>query len=33
MAEAEHAMRFLRRGALPVVDEQGCARGILTLPR
>ncbi|MFJ6837379.1 CBS domain-containing protein [Streptomyces sp. NPDC091209] len=30
-AEAEHAMRYLRLGALPVVDEQGSALGVLAL--
>ncbi|MEV7975603.1 CBS domain-containing protein [Streptomyces sp. NPDC086519] len=33
MAEAEHAMRTRRLGALPVVDEQGSAPGILALSR
>ncbi|USQ85287.1 CBS domain-containing protein [Streptomyces phaeoluteigriseus] len=33
MAEAEHAMRTRRLGALPVVDEQGSALGILALSR
>ncbi|WP_406499642.1 CBS domain-containing protein [Streptomyces sp. NBC_00846] len=32
-AEAEHAMRHLRLGALPVVDEQGSALGVLALSR
>ncbi|MET9667949.1 CBS domain-containing protein [Streptomyces sp. NPDC006475] len=32
-AEAERAMRYLRLGALPVVDEQGSALGILALSR
>ena len=32
-AEAEHATRYLRLGALPVVDEQGSALGILALSR
>ncbi|MFH8736060.1 CBS domain-containing protein [Streptomyces sp. NPDC017964] len=32
-AEAEHAMRGLRLGALPVVDEQGSALGVLALSR
>ncbi|MFH9586226.1 CBS domain-containing protein [Streptomyces luteogriseus] len=31
MAEAEHAMRTRQLGALPVVDEQGSALGILAL--
>ncbi|MFF7181236.1 CBS domain-containing protein [Streptomyces sp. NPDC008121] len=31
MAEAEHAMRRRRVGASPVVDEHGCALGVLTL--
>ncbi|MEV4945555.1 CBS domain-containing protein [Streptomyces sp. NPDC053755] len=31
MAEAEHSMRRRRVGALPVVDEHGCALGVLTL--
>ncbi|WP_030302218.1 CBS domain-containing protein [Streptomyces katrae] len=33
MAEAEHAMRYRRLAALPVVDEQGSALGVLTLAR
>ncbi|MFF8034407.1 MULTISPECIES: CBS domain-containing protein [unclassified Streptomyces] len=33
MAEAEHAMRTRQLGALPVVDEQGSALGILALSR
>ncbi|MGX5186753.1 CBS domain-containing protein [Streptomyces avermitilis] len=33
MAEAEHAMRSRRLGALPVVDEQGSALGVLALSR
>ncbi|MFB7468952.1 CBS domain-containing protein [Streptomyces sp. NPDC056224] len=33
MAEAEHAMRYRRLDALPVVDEQGSALGILALAR
>ncbi|MFD7233329.1 CBS domain-containing protein [Streptomyces sp. NPDC059881] len=33
MAEAEHAMRSGRLGALPVVDEHGSALGILALSR
>ncbi|MGO4751287.1 hypothetical protein AB4212_22175, partial [Streptomyces sp. 2MCAF27] len=33
MAEAEHAMCTRRLGALPVVDEQGKALGILALSR
>lgn len=32
-AEAEHAMRSRRLGALPVVDEQGSAVGIRALSR
>ncbi|TDT40048.1 CBS domain-containing protein [Streptomyces sp. BK208] len=32
-AEAEHAMRHRRLGALPVVDEQGNALGVLALSR
>lgn len=32
-AEAERTMRYLRLGALPVVDEQGSALGILALSR
>ncbi|MGW0971950.1 CBS domain-containing protein [Streptomyces sp. NPDC002516] len=31
VAEAEHAMRGRRLGALPVVDEQGSALGVLAL--
>ncbi|MGW1071085.1 CBS domain-containing protein [Streptomyces aureus] len=31
MAEAEHAMRIRRLGALPVVDEQDSALGVLAL--
>ncbi|MEH0509295.1 MULTISPECIES: CBS domain-containing protein [unclassified Streptomyces] len=33
MAEAEHAMRCRRLGALPVVDEHGNALGVLALAR
>ncbi len=33
MAEAEHAMRYRKLTALPVVDEQGCALGVLALAR
>lgn len=33
MAEAEHAMRSRRLGALPVVGGQGSARGVLSLSR
>ncbi|MFD9567349.1 CBS domain-containing protein [Streptomyces sp. NPDC059994] len=33
MAAAEHAMRSRRLGALPVVDEQGSALGVLALSR
>ncbi|MFJ8591149.1 CBS domain-containing protein [Streptomyces sp. NPDC093598] len=33
MAEAEDAMRTRQLGALPVVDEQGSALGILALSR
>ncbi|MBT2468142.1 CBS domain-containing protein [Streptomyces sp. ISL-66] len=33
MAEAEHAMRYRRLDALPVVDEQGSAMGVLALAR
>ncbi|WP_405771761.1 CBS domain-containing protein [Actinacidiphila glaucinigra] len=33
MAEAEHAMRYRRLAALPVVDEQGSALGVLALAR
>ncbi|MFF3950169.1 CBS domain-containing protein [Streptomyces sp. NPDC001902] len=33
MAEAEHATRFRRLDALPVVDEQGSALGVLALAR
>ncbi len=32
-AEAEHAMRVLRLGVVPVVDEQGSALGVLALSR
>ncbi|WP_327721668.1 CBS domain-containing protein [Streptomyces sp. NBC_00490] len=32
-AEAEHTMRSLRLGAVPVVDEQGRALGVLALSR
>jgi CBS domain-containing protein len=32
-AEAEYAMRYLRFGALPVVDGQGSAPGVLALSR
>lgn len=32
-AEAEHAMRHRRLDALPVIDEQGCALGVLALAR
>lgn len=31
MAEAEHAMRYRKLSALPVVDEQGSALGVLAL--
>ncbi|MEU6893033.1 CBS domain-containing protein [Streptomyces sp. NPDC046557] len=31
MAEAEHAMRYRRLDALPVVEEQGSAPGVLAL--
>ncbi|MGC9494899.1 CBS domain-containing protein [Streptomyces sp. WG7] len=33
LAEAEHAMRHRRLGALPVVDEHGNALGVLALSR
>ncbi|WP_438453220.1 CBS domain-containing protein [Streptomyces asiaticus] len=33
MAEAEHAMRYRPLDALPVVDEQGSALGVLTIAR
>ncbi|WP_327280983.1 MULTISPECIES: CBS domain-containing protein [unclassified Streptomyces] len=33
MAEADHAMRYRRLTALPVVDEQGGALGVLALNR
>ncbi|CAM5247169.1 CBS domain-containing protein [Streptomyces avidinii] len=33
MAEAEHAMRYRRLDALPVVDDQGSALGVLALAR
>ncbi|MET7904782.1 CBS domain-containing protein [Streptomyces sp. NPDC005355] len=33
MAEAEHAMRYSRLDALPVVDEHGSALGVLALAR
>ncbi|MET9470348.1 CBS domain-containing protein [Streptomyces sp. NPDC006544] len=33
MAEAEHAMRYRGLDALPVVDEQGSALGVLALAR
>ncbi|OKK16091.1 hypothetical protein AMK16_25560 [Streptomyces sp. CB00455] len=33
MAEAEHAMHYRRLVALPVVDEQGSALGVLALAR
>ncbi|MEU8462394.1 CBS domain-containing protein [Streptomyces sp. NPDC029003] len=33
MAEAEHAMRYRGVDALPVVDEQGSALGVLALAR
>ncbi|MCG8970469.1 CBS domain-containing protein [Streptomyces sp. CL12-4] len=33
MAEAEHAMRYRRIDALPVVDEHGTALGVLALAR
>ncbi|MFD3328758.1 CBS domain-containing protein [Streptomyces sp. NPDC058701] len=33
MAEAEHAMRYRKLTALPVVDDQGCALGVLALAR
>ncbi|WP_330296926.1 CBS domain-containing protein [Streptomyces sp. NBC_00503] len=33
MAEAEHAMRYRKLAALPVVDEQGSALGVLALAR
>ncbi|GAA2636355.1 MULTISPECIES: CBS domain-containing protein [Streptomyces] len=33
MAEAEHAMHYRRLDALPVVDEQGSALGVLALAR
>ncbi|MGW7333700.1 CBS domain-containing protein [Streptomyces sp. NPDC054840] len=33
MTEAEHAMRYRRIDALPVVDDQGSALGVLALAR
>jgi CBS domain-containing protein len=33
MAEAQHAMRYRRLDALPVVDEDGSALGVLALAR
>jgi CBS domain-containing protein len=33
MTEAEHAMRYRRLDALPVVDEHGTALGVLALVR
>jgi hypothetical protein len=33
MVEAEHAMRYRQLGAVPVVDEHGCAVGVLALSR
>ncbi|MGW5694069.1 CBS domain-containing protein [Streptomyces asiaticus] len=33
IAEAERTMRHGRLAALPVIDEQGCAVGILALSR
>ncbi|MFJ6366781.1 CBS domain-containing protein [Streptomyces virginiae] len=33
MAEAEHAMHYRQLDALPVVDEQGSALGVLALAR
>ncbi|WP_262703612.1 MULTISPECIES: CBS domain-containing protein [Streptomyces] len=33
IAEAERTMRHRRLGALPVIDERGCAVGILALSR
>ncbi|MGW0773121.1 CBS domain-containing protein [Streptomyces sp. NPDC002835] len=33
VAEAEHAMRYRRLRAVPVVDEHGCAVGVLNLSR
>jgi CBS-domain-containing membrane protein len=33
MADAEHAMRYRWLDALPVVDEQGSALGVLSLAR
>ncbi len=33
MAEAQHAMRYRKLTALPVVDEQGSALGVLALAR
>nr|WP_030771897.1 CBS domain-containing protein [Streptomyces sp. NRRL F-2664] len=33
IAEAEHAMRYRRLAAVPVVDEQGSALGVLALTR
>ncbi|MFD3870818.1 CBS domain-containing protein [Streptomyces sp. NPDC058623] len=33
MAEAQHAMRYRRLDALPVVDEQGSALGVLARAR
>ncbi|ATW49590.1 CBS domain-containing protein [Streptomyces xantholiticus] len=32
LVEAEHAMRYRRLRSSPVVDEHGCAVGVLTLP-
>ncbi|GGW60295.1 hypothetical protein GCM10010381_51910 [Streptomyces xantholiticus] len=32
LVEAEHAMRYRQLGSSPVVDEHGCAVGVLTLP-
>ncbi|MGT2529217.1 CBS domain-containing protein [Streptomyces nojiriensis] len=33
MAEAQHAMRYRRLDALPVIDDQGSAPGVLALAR
>jgi CBS domain-containing protein len=33
VAEVEHAMRYRPLRAVPVVDEHGCAVGVLNLPR
>ncbi|THA83251.1 CBS domain-containing protein [Streptomyces sp. A0592] len=33
VTEAEHAMRYRRLDALPVVDDQGAALGVLALAR